>query len=107
MTRCFLLFTLLLSCSTPPRHNDPAAGSASQDVKTKVFKSDYGGFGYDIEVDGTLVVHQPNIPVIAGYHGFATEQQAQNVAALVVQKIKNHEIPPTLTAAELAPYINL
>jgi len=107
MIRYFLFFTLLFSCSTSPRHNDPAAGSAAHDVKTKIFKSNYGGFGYDIEVDGKLVVHQPNIPVIAGHRGFATEQEAQNVAGLVVQKIKNNEMPPTLTAHELTPYVKL
>ncbi len=102
MPRYLLFFLVICSCSVSPQHNDLSDGRPSPNIKIVVSKSEYGGFGYDIEMNGKLLVHQPNVPIIAGHRGFATEQEAKNIAALVVLKIKNNEMPPTLTSVELA-----
>lgn len=98
-------FFLILICSCSPSHTDTDSKEDNSPIsKTKVFHSEHGGFGYDIEMDGKLVVHQPNVPVINGYRGFATQYDAQTVADLVVIKIRNNQVPPALTADELAHY---
>jgi hypothetical protein len=46
-------------------------------------------------------VHQPNIPGLPGNEGFATEVKARTVADFVVKKIRNNEMPPTVTIEDL------
>lgn len=58
-------------------------------------------WGYDIYLDGKLVIHQPLIPAVSGNKGFATQEQATNVARAIVLKIKNGIMPPTITQEEL------
>lgn len=59
------------------------------------------GFGYDILVDGTLFIHQPNIPAVPGNNGFKNEADAKKVAELMTYKIKNNIVPPTITIEEM------
>lgn len=60
------------------------------------------GFGYDIYVNGEAYIHQPHIPAVNGNHPFKTEEDAQKVASLVVQKIEGNIIPPSVSAEEMA-----
>lgn len=59
------------------------------------------GYGYDVFVDGKRVIHQPNIPGVAGTAGFKTKEDSKRVAELVIKKIKNNEMPPSITEQEL------
>ena len=58
-------------------------------------------FGYDILVDGKLMIHQPNKPGMAGIRAFDTKQDAEKVAQLVIKKMKNGEMPPTVSSEEM------
>ena len=58
-------------------------------------------YGYDILVDGKLMVHQPTIPAVPGQKGFTRKENAEKVAQLVVSKIKAGVIPPTVTRQEM------
>ena len=58
-------------------------------------------FGYDILADGKLMIHQPTIPGMPGNKGFKSEAAAQKIAALVIGKIKNGEMPPTVSVEEV------
>ena len=69
-------------------------------IKATIYKTD-NGWGYDIYVDDQLLIHQPDIPALAGNRGFATESDARKVAELVVGKIKNNVFPPAVTVEEL------
>lgn len=51
------------------------------------------GWGYDIVVDKKIIIHQTIIPGVPGFKGFATKQQAQDVAQIVIEKIKSHKEP--------------
>jgi hypothetical protein len=53
-----------------------------------------------ISVDGPAV-HQPNIPGLPGNKGFAAQERAQTAAEFVVKKIRNSEMPPTVTIEDL------
>ena len=57
--------------------------------------------GYEVLVNGRVLVSQPSIPGIAGNDGFRTPEQAQRVAALVAGKLRDNQMPPTVTAEEL------
>ncbi|MCL2041712.1 MAG: DUF4907 domain-containing protein [Bacteroidales bacterium] len=45
----------------------------------------------------TVLIHQPSRPGLSGNAGFATEADAMKVAELVIKKIRNNEMPPTVT----------
>ena len=70
------------------------------DIAIKTYKGE-NEWGYDVYVDGALLVHQPSIPSLAGNRGFDSEADAQRVAELVVSKIRQNIIPPTVNAEEL------
>lgn len=66
----------------------------------KTFKhSDY--FGFDILHEGRTLIHQPIIPARQGNNGFMSERDAIIVATLMVTKIRNNIMPPTISVEEL------
>jgi hypothetical protein len=69
-------------------------------IEIKTYKVEVG-WGYDISVDGKLVVHQTNIPALPGNGGFKTEADARKVAELAVEKIRKNIMPPSLSVEEL------
>ncbi len=66
-----------------------------------VIKAANQSFGYDVYADGNLYLHQPTIPGIGGTNGFADTASAGKVARLAIKKIKQGEIPPTITSQDL------
>jgi len=68
-------------------------------INYKTFRAD-SGWGYDVVVNGKLLIHQQYIPVVAEKKEFSTEQQAEEAAQLVVSKLKNNKLP-TLSKAEV------
>ena len=71
------------------------------DLKAVIIPSENNTFGYDIYMYGSVMVHQPSRPGLPGNAGFATEADAMKVAELVIKKIRNNEMPPTVTIEEL------
>ena len=84
------------SASTP---NFPNVGK--QKMTYNIISAPEKTFGYDILVDGKLMIHQPNKPGMAGIRAFDTKQDAEKVAKLVIQKMKNGEMPPTVSSEEM------
>jgi hypothetical protein len=74
---------------------------ANAEITTKIIPSANNTFGYDILLYGRPLVHQPHIPGLPGNEGFATKERAQIVAEFVVKKIRNREMPPTVTIEDL------
>ncbi len=77
-------------------------------IDIKVFNNDtvkndpkLTGFGYDILIYDAVYNHQPHIPAINGMRGFHTKEQAKKAAELVVYKIRNNIMPPSLSPKEL------
>jgi hypothetical protein len=58
-------------------------------------------YGYDVFVDGKLMIHQASIPAMPGNDGFKSKEDAAKVANLVIEKIKKGEMPPTISVEEL------
>lgn len=68
-------------------------------INYKTFRAD-SGWGYDIVLNGKLLIHQQYIPVVAEKKEFPTEEQAKEAARLVTDKLKNNKLP-TLSKAEV------
>jgi hypothetical protein len=83
-----------------PKVNAGAGTEGREAIRFKIFHGE-NGYGYDIIMDGHPYVHQPNIPALPGNRGFETEADAIKVAQLVVSKILNHVMPPTVGVNEL------
>jgi hypothetical protein len=63
-----------------------------QGLSYHCFKTEQG-WGYDIMVNDTIIIHQPFIPGKSGVNGFTTEQEAGADAQNVIEKIKSREFP--------------
>ena len=74
---------------------------ANAEITIKIIPAANNTFGYDILLYGRPLVHQPNIPGLPGNEGFTTKERAQTVAEFVVKKIRNNEMPPTVTIEDL------
>lgn len=89
-----------------PKHKEQASPSSLEAFKnatitSKIIPTYNNTWGYDILVESKLMIHQPAIPGMPGNEGFKTKEAAQKVADLVVNKIKNGEMPPSITIQEL------
>jgi len=58
-------------------------------------------WGYDIMMNGQLFVHQPFVPGISGNRGFSTKAKAVLAAELVIEKIGQGLMPPSLSEEEV------
>jgi len=74
---------------------------AKAEISTRIIPSINKTFGYEIIVNGKTRVRQPNIPALPGNNGFTSKEKAQKVADFVVKKIRNNEMPPTVTIEDL------
>ena len=74
---------------------------ANADLSIKIIPSMNNTYGYDILLYKRPLVHQPNIPGLPGNEGFTTKERAQKVAEFVVKKIRNNEMPPTVSIEDL------
>jgi hypothetical protein len=105
----FMLFIFAGLPDTSLSADGPAGKEAKQqenpyakaDITIQILPSANNTFGYDILLYGRPFVHQPNIPGLPGNEGFATKERAQTVAEFVVKKIRNNEMPPTVTIEDL------
>lgn len=59
------------------------------------------GYGFDIYQDGKMMIHQNSIPAIQGNKAFATEEDAKAVGALMLYKVSNGIMPPTVSVEDL------
>lgn len=62
---------------------------------------DIKGFGYDIYRNGTLFIHQPTVPALAGNKGFSSVAGAQKTGSLVMYKIRKGLLPPSVSKQEV------
>ncbi|HEY3387720.1 MAG TPA: DUF4907 domain-containing protein, partial [Saprospiraceae bacterium] len=58
-------------------------------------------FGYTIFIDGQMYIEQKTIPALPGNHGFASKEDAEKIARLAIEKIKQGEMPPTISVDDL------
>lgn len=83
-----------------PKEKEASNPYENSEITVTTFEEE-NGFGYDILIDGNIYVHQPNIPAVGGNKGFKNEADARATGSLVVEKIRNGIIPPTISIEEL------
>ena len=74
---------------------------AQQHFTYIIIPAENNTFGYDILSNNRKLIHQPIIPGLAGNKGFATKQDAEKVAKLVMNKVSHNIMPPTVERREL------
>jgi hypothetical protein len=74
---------------------------ANADLKTDVFVNEDKSFGYQVFLNGSPMIRQPNIPGLPGNAGFRDEAKAKKTADLVLLKIRRNIMPPAITTEEL------
>lgn len=72
-----------------------------QTITYKLIEANNHTYGYNIFINDTLFIHQPVIPCLAGNKGFKTKADAKKVAALVIEKIGKHMVPPSVSVTEM------
>ena len=77
------------------------AQMACADIQYFIIKSDQSTFGYIIFLDGNPVIEQKTIPSLPGNLGFKNTHDGGKVAELVIKKMKDGEMPPTLNDNDL------
>jgi hypothetical protein len=71
----------------------------SNHISAKVFEG-FNGWGYDILLGDSLLIHQESIPSIPGKTGFQKKEHAEQTAELIIDKMKNGKFP-TVTKFEI------
>ena len=74
---------------------------ANANLKAEVFPNSDGTYGYQVLLNGSPMVRQPNIPGVPGNAGFQDEAKAKKTAELVLLKIRKNIMPPAITTEEL------
>lgn len=59
------------------------------------------GYSYSIFANGNLYIQQNTIPAVRGTKGFADTASAGKIARLMIHKIKQGMLPPTITISDL------
>lgn len=66
-----------------------------------IIKAAENTYGYAIYIDGNIAVQQTTIPSLPGNIGFKDIPTSEKIATLVIKKIREGEMPPTLNADEV------
>jgi hypothetical protein len=66
-----------------------------------IIKAAENTYGYAIYIDGNMTIQQTTIPSLPGNLGFKDIPTAEKIAMLVIKKIREGEMPPTLNADEV------
>ncbi len=61
----------------------------------------WNGWGYDILVGDSVIIHQESIPSIGKQIPFPEKEQAEQAASLVLKKMSTNNGLPTLTRPEI------
>ena len=124
MKKQFLFFIIIIVCNIPviaQTSNKSKKKSTQKNVQNKqqtpafpssesfknakltykIITAPNNTWCYDIFMDGKICIHQNSIPGVPGINGFATKDKAEKVAQLVVTKIQNGEMPPTVSQEEM------
>src|SRR5687767_3557676 len=76
------------SINNPSDQRDSLVREMKQkQIEYFIIKVPGGQYGYYIMVDGGMYIEQKTIPAISGNKGFATKEEAEKIAKLVVTKI--------------------
>ncbi|NEU10122.1 DUF4907 domain-containing protein [Flavihumibacter sp. R14] len=94
---CCLLFFVLPGTTV----QTPLKYQKFPDLKYQIIRLPDHTFGYQILNKNQVFIDQPFVPGLPGRTGFKTEVRASTMARLVISKIQQGEIPPTVSIEEM------
>lgn len=103
----FVLFgvtTVHAQTKSPPTSPPRAAAVSTEhgrQLSYEIIPAPQNSYGYNIMSGNKKLVHQPNVPGLPGNRGFKNKTDAEKCASLVIKKINNNIMPPTVTRQEL------
>lgn len=106
----FSLCAALIACTNSEEKTNAKQGetvdqnkliSAEPVYKIHITEVAASAYGYQILQNGKVMIDQKNIPAIQGNVAFSSREDAESVANVVLQKIKNGVFPPTISLEEL------
>lgn len=71
------------------------------DTAYRIIVSSGNTCGYEILINGNIIIRQLNIPGESGTKGFKTKRDAEKVAQLVIKKLRLGIMPPSIEREEL------
>lgn len=77
------------------------AKMTSTTIQYFIIKGNENSYGYAIFLDGQMYIEQKTIPGRSGTKGFESITQAEKCANLVIEKMKQGEMPPTVEEGDL------
>lgn len=106
MLKFYFLFTFFISLTQhiKAKNNEiikPASLYIGGDTTYRIIPAVGNTYGYDILVKNRLLIHQPSIPGMPGNKGFAKKTDAEKVARLIIKKMGQGMMPPTIEPKEL------
>lgn len=69
--------------------------------ESKIVENKNKTFGYQILKDTKVMINQESMPAVPGNDGFPRKIDAERMANLVIFKLENNIMPPTVTVAEV------
>jgi hypothetical protein len=66
----------------------------------RIIKIDGGYWGYEIQFNDKIFIHQEHIPAVQGMHRFNSKADAQKVAELLVYRL-NNKLSPGISKKDL------
>ena len=79
--------------------------AGTKSYQWRVFEGNCG-WGYDILVNDSLLIHQESVPVLSGNCGFAKRSWAEKAATAIINKMENGQAPQ-LTSFDLRQIADL
>ena len=71
------------------------------ELKAITIRVENNRYGYQIMADDKMILEEKSIPAISGYYGFINEEEAMRVAEFAIKKIREGEMPPSITVTDL------
>lgn len=105
---CLLFFSVISFITNAQREtrestNSPVRTKVSNDSDTtfNIVVSANHTYGYEIFIRNKIVIRQLTIPCKSGIEGFINKLDAEKVARLVIKKLSQGIMPPTVNKQEL------
>ena len=100
----FMVFNISVSAQKPQKKtikDNKKPQTNKYKLTCSIIPSEQGTFGYDILDHNRKMIHQLSVPGMPGNKGFRNKTDAAKVASLVIKKINNNQMPPTVSKLEL------
>ena len=103
--RFYLLLLPCIICILASKQSEASyvwQSTSISDTSYRIIHSELNTYGYEILINGKVLIRQKNIPGLPGNKGFVKKSDAIKTATLVIEKLRQGIMPPTITANDLS-----